>query len=308
MTFPLIVISGPTSVGKTGIATALAKRLDAEIVSADSRQIYQEMSIGTAKPTLEEQQGIPHHLIDFVKPDQSFTLADYVECAWKAVQGIHRKKKIPIMAGSSGLYIRAVTRGYFFPEAPPDEKLRAELEERLKKEGTSLFYEKLCQIDPEGSKSLDKNNPRRLIRFYEIYVQTGFPPSHFWKMRDPRGSELRTLQFVFTRDREKLRKRIAERVDEQEKLGLIEEVGNLLKKYPKTLKAFQTHGYQEVFPYLEGECSWEESKEKIIHHTYQYAHRQIIWHRKEKGVFWEEAEPFGDWDVIAEKISRKIKI
>ncbi len=292
--------------GKTGIAAALAKRLSAEIVSADSRQIYKEMNIGTAKPTLEEQQGIPHHLIDFINPDQSFTLADYVECAWKAIQEIHARDKIPIMVGSSGLYIKAVVQGYFFPDAPPDEKLRKELEERFQQEGTLSFYEKLSQIDPEGAKILDKNNPRRLIRFYEIYVRTGNPPSQFWKMRDPRAEKLKVLHFVFLRDREKLRKRIMERVDEQEKQGLIEEVKNLLEKYPKTLKAFQTHGYQEVFPYLEGKCSWKESKDKIVYHTYQYSHRQIIWYRKEKGVFWEEAEPFGEWDLLAAKIHDKV--
>jgi len=299
---PLIVIAGPTSVGKTAISIALAKKLNAEIVSADSRQIYKEMNIGTAKPTLEEQQGILHYLLDIIFPDEMFTLADYVKKAWDAIEAIHAKGKTPIMTGSSGLYIRAVAEGFVLPNAPPNPELRQKLQERLDLEGTKPLYDELCKIDPQGALHLDPNNPRRLIRFYEIYHQTQTPPSAFWSMRDSRAESLFVLKFFLTRERQKVYERIKVRVDEMEKKGLLEEVKSLLKKYPKNLKAFQTHGYQEVFPYLEGRISWEESKELIVRHTCQYAHRQWIWFRKEKGVQWEEAEPFGEWEVVAERL------
>lgn len=293
--------------GKTGVSLALAEKLNGEIVSADSRQVYRGMNIGTDKPSLAERRGIPHYLIDVVDPDEMFTLSDYVELAWKAIAEIHARGKTPILVGSAGLYIRAVAEGFLLPQAPPLEDVRRELARRIREEGTQPLYEELRALDPEGARSLDPQNPRRLIRFYEIYAQTGKPPSALWKMRDPRAKALDVVKFGLTRDREKLYKRIAERVEAQEKAGLLDEVRGLLKKYPPTLKAFQTHSYQEVFPYLEGKISWEESKELIVRHTRQYAHRQRIWFKKEGGVHWEEAEPFGEWEMVASRLEAILK-
>jgi len=262
------------------------------------------MEIGTDKPTLEEREGIPHHLIDLVFPNEPFTLAHYVDLAFESIEAIHAKGKIPIMAGSAGLYIRAVCEGYYLPEAPPDEALRSSLAERIRTEGTLPLYEELCVLDPEGAKSLDSQNPRRLVRFYEIYRQTGRLPSDFWKMKNPKAESLQVTKFGLFRSREKIKSRIAERVEEQERRGLINEVKFLVSKYPRNLKAFQTHSYQEVFPYLDGALSWEASKALIVTHTVQYARRQSIWFKKEKGVHWEEAEPFGQWENLASRLER----
>lgn len=301
MKIPLMVILGPTSVGKTKVAIELAKRFNGEIVSADSRQVYREMNIGTDKPLPEECEGIPHHLMDVVNPDEPFTLANYVELAWSAIHDIHSRGKLPILAGSAGLYIRAICEGFVLPKAPPDEALRAELSQRIAAHGTRALYEELQRIDPEGAKTLDPDNPRRLIRFYEIAKQTKTPPSTFWKQRDPRADTLRTIKFGLIRSREKIHERISARVEEQEARGLLNEVKALFQKYPASLKAFQTHSYQEVIPHLEGKCTWEESKSLIIRHTFQYARRQWIWFKKERGVHWEQAEPFGQWGALAAK-------
>jgi len=308
MKIPLLVIFGPTSVGKTKVAIALAKRYKGEIVSADSRQVYCEMNIGTDKPTLEERDGIAHHLIDVVNPDEPFNLSDYVELAWNVIHDIHQRGKLPILAGSAGLYIRAVTEGYALSNAGPDENLRKQLLQRIETEGTLPLYEELCRLDPEGAKTLDSKNPRRLIRFYEIYAQTGKMPSEIWKLRDPRAQAFAPIKIGLIRSREKLHERIVARVDEQEKRGLIFEVKGLLQKYPRDLKAFQTHSYQEVFPFFDGQYDWDEAKRLIVAHTFAYARRQWIWFKREKGVHWEEAEPFGDWGTIAARLQKIIKI
>lgn len=301
---PLIVILGPTSVGKTKVSIELAKRIHGEIISADSRQIYREMNIGTDKPTKEERQEIVHHLIDIVDPDELFNLSHYVELAWETLAQVHLKNKIPVLVGSAGLYIRALCEGYVLPAVPPDEALRAYLLERIRLEGGKVLYDELAELDPEGVRHLDPGNTRRLIRFYEILKKTGIPPSEIWKQRDSRAAGLDVVKFGLIRSREKLYERIEQRVQEQENQGLLREVENLLKKYPRHLKAFQTHSYQEVFPYLEGTCSWEESKKLIIRHTFQYARRQWIWFKKEKGVHWEQAEPFGQWGNLASKLEK----
>lgn len=305
MKSPLIVILGPTSVGKTNAAIALARQIGGEIVSADSRQVYREMNIGTDKPGIEEQGGIQHHLFDVVDPNEPFNLSHYVELAWNAIHQIHGREKVPILCGSAGLYIRAVCEGYQLPIAPPNENLRLELAERIRIEGPEPLVEELQKLDPEGAANLDWKNPRRLIRFYEIWKSTGKPPSIIRKMRDPRSDDLDVMKFGLDRSRDKIFERIVERVNEQEKRGLLDEVRGLLKKYPRDLKAFQTHSYQEVFPYLDGRITWEESKALIVRHTFQYARRQWIWFKKEKGVHWELAEPFGDWETIAKRMESR---
>jgi len=270
----LIVILGPTATGKTGLAIKLARQFNGEIISADSRQIYKEMAIGTAKPTKKELKAISHHLIDFIGPDKDFNVALYKKRALKAIQSINKKGKIPFLVGGTGLYIKAIIDNFSFPEVPPQKKLRKELE---KKEIKELFkiYKKL---DAEGAKFIDKNNKRRLVRAIEVCKATKKP---FWQQRQKQEPILNVIQIGIKLPKKELEKRISKRTDKMFKLGLEKEVKRLSKKYSKS-PLLQTIGYREWF---ENE-NRKEIKENIKMHTMQFAKRQMTWFKKDKRINW----------------------
>ncbi len=270
----LVVILGPTATGKTGLAIKLAKQFNGEIVSADSRQIYKEMAIGTAKPTKKETRTVPHHLIDFISPNKDFNVALYKKRVLKTIQEINKKGKIPFLVGGTGLYIKAIVNNIDFPKVKPNKKLRRQLE---KKSAEELFriYKKL---DPKGAKLIDKNNKRRLVRAIEVSKLTKKP---FWVQRKKQASLFDILQLGIKLPKKELEKRISKRTDKMFKLGLEKEVKRLKKKYMKS-PLLQTIGYAEWFQNKDE----KKIKEAIKLHTLQFAKRQMTWFKKDKRISW----------------------
>lgn len=276
---PLIVILGPTASGKSKIATKLAKEFKGEIVSADSRQVYKETNIGTAKPTPSEQKEIPHHLIGIVKPDQKFNVASYKEKAIEAIENIQKRNKLPILTGGTGLYIKAVVKNLKFPKVKPHPKLRKRLSQ---KSPDQLFkiYEKL---DPKGAKHIDKKNKRRLIRAIEVSKISGEP---FWNQRGKGKPLFKTLKIGIKLPKSKLKQKIKDRVEQMFKLGLKKEAQKLVKKYGWNAPALQSIGYQEWKKYFKGEISKKEVKNLIQRHTIQFAKRQMTWFKPDSKINW----------------------
>jgi len=274
----LIVIVGPTASGKTKLAVDLAKKFEGEIVSADSRQIYKEMNIGTNKPTKKEMGGITHHLIDVVDPDQEFNVALYKEMAMKIIQEIQARNKLPFLVGGTGLYIWAVVDNIEFPRVPPDKKLRKQLEKKTKKE----LFEIYKNLDPQGAKFIEKENKRRLIRAIEVCKKTKKP---FWQQRARKESLFDVLEIGIKLDKKTLKERIEKRVKKMIKKGLEKEAKRLFKKY-KNKPSLETIGYQEWKDYFEGKIDKAEVIRRIIQNTNKYAKRQITWFKKDKRIHW----------------------
>jgi len=273
---PLVAIVGPTAVGKSEVALALAERFHGEIVSADSRQIYRGMDIGTAKPTPEERARVPHHLIDVTDPDRPLTLAEYQRLAFAAIEEIHRRGRLPFLVGGTGLYVWAVVEGWQIPPAPPDPALRRALEERARREGPQALYEELRRLDPAAAASIDPRNLRRVIRALEVCYQTGKP---FSAQRGKNPPPYRTILIGLTRPRSELYRRIEERVDQMIARGLVEEVRRLAERYPWDLPAMTGLGYRQIGAYLRGEISLEEAIRRIKAATRAFVHHQYNWFR-----------------------------
>lgn len=276
---PLIVIVGPTGVGKTAVAVELAEALDGEIVSADSRQFYRGMDIGTAKPTPEELPRARHHLVDILDPDQRMTVAEYQEMAYAAIEDILRRGKLPFLVGGTGLYVKAVVEGYTVPRVPPDPDLRARLQERAEREGAHALHAELAAVDPVAAAKIDPRNVRRVIRALEVYAKTGRPISQLQGRRPP---PYRILQIGLTRDRANLYRRCDERIRQMIEAGLIEEVKRLLDQgyTPETCEAMTSLGYPETVAYLRGEIpSVEELIRAIGRSTRRFIRHQYGWFR-----------------------------
>ena len=282
----VIVICGPTASGKTALSIELAKKVNGEIISSDSMQIYKDMSIGTAKPTVEEMQEIKHYLIDFVEPNRRYNVAEYKEDAEKAIEEILEKGKTPIIVGGTGLYVDSLIYGIEYPEIKLDEKYRKQLEETVEKEGLQKLYEKAKKIDKLAMEKISPNDKKRIIRVLEIYKATGKTKTE--QEIESRKKEIKYDYKVFAinMDREKLYERINKRVDIMIEQGLIQEVKELLKKYNEFPTAMQGLGYKEVVEYLEGNLTKEEMIEKIKMETRRYAKRQITWFKKNKQTIW----------------------
>lgn len=310
---PLIVILGPTCVGKTAVALELAALLNAEIISADSRQIYKGMDIGTAKVSLEEQKLLPHHLINLVNPDESFTLADYVIKAEAAIKEIQSRGRVPLMVGGTGLYIRAFTEGYAIPMAPPDHLLREELNKEAGDLGPLVLHKKLLGVDPEAAGKLHPNDFRRISRALEVFRSTGVPISEWQKRRrrsleNGTDNEFDVIKFGLTMDRDKLYGKINARLEEQIHDGLLEEVRHLLAQgYAPSLPAFKTFGYQELIDYLEGKYLFEKGIELVKRNTRRFAKRQWTWFRRESNVEWIEVTDAMPLSKIAKIVFLNIK-
>ena len=284
----VIVICGPTASGKTALSIELAKKINGEIISCDSMQIYKYMDIGTAKPTLEEQKEVKHHLIDFVEPNQRYSVAEYKKDAEKSIEEILSKGKTPIIVGGTGLYVDSLIYGIEYPEIELDEEYRKQLEKEIEEKGLESLYNKAKEIDSKAMEKISPNDKKRIMRVVEIYKATG-------KTKTEQEIESRTHEvkydyrvFAIKMDREKLYERINKRVDMMIEKGLIEEVQNILKKYDKFPTAMQGLGYKEVVEYLEGKKTKEEMIDKIKMQTRRYAKRQITWFKKNKQTIWIE--------------------
>lgn len=284
------VIGGPTASGKSKLAVELAKKINGEIISADSMQIYKEMNIGTAKITKEEMQGIKHYLIDIVSPNERYSVSNFKNDAELAIEEILKKGKTPIIVGGTGLYIDSLIYGIEFQDEEIDTEYREKLNKIAENEGLEKLYNKAKEIDPEAMKKISINDKKRIIRVLEIYHKTGKT-----KTKQEIESRKKKLKYNFKvfaidMDREKLYSRIEKRVDMMVDEGLIGEVKGILEKYNQFPTAMQGLGYKETVEYLQNKISKEEMIEKIKKETRHYAKRQLTWFRKNKTTIWLDGE------------------
>ena len=290
---PLVILTGPTAVGKTALSIALAKAIGGEIISADSMQVYRHMDIGSAKITPEEMEGIPHYLIDVLEPDQEFNVVVFQELAKQAAAEIYSRGHIPIVAGGTGFYIQALVYDIDFTENDEDTAFRRTLEEQAKREGTEALYERLRAVDPESCESIHAHNSKRVIRAIEFYEKTGKKISEHNREQRQNDSPYNFAYFVLNDDRERIYERINVRVDLMMAQGLVEEVRALRESgCRKEMVSMQGLGYKELLSYLEGETSMEEAVYLIKRDTRHFAKRQLTWFRREKEVIWVDKTVF----------------
>ncbi len=282
----LICLLGPTAVGKTEIALQLAQHLDAEIVSVDSRQIYRQMDIGTAKPTSEEQEAARHHLIDCVDITTTFSVADYQSLADAAIADVQNREKQVLLVGGAGLYFRAIVDGLF--EGPgADVSLRKQLEQEASQHGVDVLHARLRACDPVSADRIHPNNLIRVIRALEIYELTGTPMSEHQRQWDQEDQRYPFIAYGLTLPREMLYRRIEHRIDIMLANGLIAEVESLLASgYSRDTFALQSFGYKELIAYLDGKCTYIEAIEELKQNTRRFAKRQLTWFRKDKRIKW----------------------
>ncbi len=295
----LIAVVGPTASGKTALAVKIAAWLSlprqrklfgiegAEIVSADSRQIYRGMDIGTAKPTKKEMRRVQHHLIDIKNPDEDYDVADFKFDAVKAINKIFDKKKVAILVGGTGLYVKAVVDNLDIPKVAANPVLRERLEKKMQTEGLGNLAEKLIELDPEAAYIIDLKNPRRVIRALEVAIQTGQP---FTAQRKSGAPLFDVLKLGIKISKNKLRKKINLRAKKMIKLGLVREIKKLVARYGETTKAFEAIGYGEIIDYLKGRCDLATSLAKMESGTIKYAKRQMTWFKKDKKIKWVKSE------------------
>lgn len=280
-----IAIVGPTAGGKTTLGIALAKKFGGEIISADSRQIYRGMNIGTAKPTPEEQRSVPHHLIDIKDPGEDYTVADYQHDAIASIRDIASRGRIPFLVGGTGLYVRAVLENLDIPKAQADPALRKKIEEEIAKDGLAAVFKRLVALDPDAEGVVDPKNPRRVVRALEVATTTGKP---FTAQRKKRQPLFDALTLGIDPPAELLRGRIDERIDAMMRAGLVEEVRTLIEKYGQAAGAFNAIGYREIIDHLNGTLSLNDAVEAIKMNTWHYAKRQRTWFKKMSSIRWTD--------------------
>lgn len=281
----VLVIAGPTASGKTSLALNIAELLPSEIVSADSRQVYTLLDIGTAKPTPEELNRVRHHCINIKEPDEKFNAGDFQEIGRRSIAGIVERKKLPIVVGGTGLYLRALIDG-FFEQPRISGNVREELEKRLKSEGKESLYSELVSVDPESASTMDASKYRRVIRALEIYYETGIPISKFHSQHTP-AVVYNTIFIALNWERSLLYERINRRVDRMIADGLMDEVNTIQSLgFDDRLQSLQTVGYKEAFSFLRKEVSFEEMVALMKQNTRRFAKRQLTWFRKEKRIQW----------------------
>jgi tRNA dimethylallyltransferase len=295
----LLVIIGPTAVGKTKLSIELAKRYNGEIISGDSMQIYRGMDIGTAKIKKDEMEGIPHHLIDIKEPFENFSVAEFQHLVRAKIDGIAQKGHLPIIAGGTGLYIQSVIYDYQFSDVPGDESFRLMLEERVKEIGNEALYKELLEVDPGSASQIHPNNVRRVIRALEIFHLTGKTMQEFQSTQKP-DLLYNTALVGLSMEREKLYERINYRVDLMIEEGLIEEVKDLYQSGLRDCQSIQAIGYKEIYEYLEGKVTLDDAIVNLKQNSRRYAKRQLTWFRNKMDVEW-----FDMTDV--ENVSKKIK-
>ncbi len=284
---PLIILTGPTAVGKTKLSISLAKAVNGEIISADSMQVYRHMDIGSAKIRPEEMEGIPHYLIDVLEPEEEFHVVRFQEMAKEAMNRIYAKGKIPILTGGTGFYIQAIVKDIDFSENTEAGPYRKELEQQALEKGAHWLHEALRAVDPESAQVIHENNVKRVIRALEYYRLTGEKISIHNEREAQKDSPYNFAYFVLNDNRECLYARIEQRIDEMLKDGLVKEVEALRRRgCTRDLVSMQGLGYKEILAYLEGDCSLEEAVYILKRDTRHFAKRQITWFKREKDVIW----------------------
>lgn len=297
--YPLVVILGPTASGKTSLAIQVAQALNGEIVNADSRQIYQLMDIGTAKPTRTEQAAVPHHLIDLVTPDQGYSLAEYQRAAFGAIQAIHARGRLPLLVGGTGQYITAVSEGWNIPEVPPNPDIRSELETYSEEQGALALHDRLREADPLAAGQIDYRNVRRVIRALEVYLVTGVPISVLQRKTPP---PYRVLQLGLSLPRVTLYARADARLERMAAAGLLDEVRGLLEAgYTWKCPAMSGLGYTQWRPTLEGYASIDDALSAIRRETRAFIRRQSTWFNgHDQGIRWQDMAAITPEDVIGQ--------
>lgn len=305
---PLVILTGPTAVGKTALSVKLAQKIGGEIISADSMQVYRDMNIGSAKIKEEEMQGIPHHLIDVLSPDEEFNVYTFQQMAKKSLAEIYKNGHIPIVAGGTGFYIQALLYDVDFSEHETEEKYRQELVALEQEKGREYLYEMLKQADPEYAAIVHSNNVKRVIRALEYYHETGRKLSEHNAQQRENSSPYQFVYLVLNDEREILYDRIDRRVDQMMEAGLLQEVEALVKEgYERTLVSMQGLGYKEFFDYFDGKCTLEETVDIIKRDTRRFAKRQLTWFRREKEVCWMNKQDYPDGDALFHEILKILK-
>lgn len=304
---PLIILTGPTAVGKTELSLLFAKAIGGEIISADSIQVYKYMDIGSAKITKEEMQGIPHFLIDELYPDEEFNVVIFQKKAKEYIEQIYQRGHIPVIVGGTGFYIQAVLYGIDFEETAADKSYREELEKFATENGVEALHNKLKEVDGKAAEEIHANNKKRVIRALEYYKQTGCRISEHNEEQRKKSSPYQFVYFVLNQDREILYQRINERVDKMMERGLLKEVEGLLEMgYQRKLVSMQGIGYKEIVAYLEREISLEEAVDRIKKETRHFAKRQITWFKRESEVTWiEMGKNFNILEDLLQKCQEK---
>ena len=299
----VIIIVGPTCSGKTNLSLKLSQLIPVEIISADSRQFYKYLDIGTAKPSKNQLQKAPHHLIDFLDPSENYDVSMFEKDAEKIIDQIYKKNKTPIVVGGSGLYIKALIDG-IFENADKDEEYRNELLQKRKEFGNEYLYEELKKADPVSAEKMLPQNWKRVMRALEVLHTTGEPIwKHHQKQSSSKDKKYLFKQFGLNWDREILYKNIDKRVDEMIEVGFVDEVKNILKNgFDKNLNSLNTVGYKEIIQHLEGELSIERAIELINRNTRHYAKRQMTWFKKDERIQWFDINDINELDQIAKKI------
>jgi tRNA dimethylallyltransferase len=292
---PLIILTGPTAVGKTSLSIRIAKAVNGEIISADSMQVYCHMDIGSAKITPEEMDGVPHHLINVLEPWEEFNVVVFQQKAKAAMEEIYKRNRVPLIVGGTGFYIQALLYDIDFKENEEGNQIRNELETLAKEKGSGYLHEMLRQVDPESAKAIHVNNQKRVIRALEYYRQTGEKISVHNEAERQKESPYQFLYYVLNTDRSLLYQRIDQRVDKMLKDGLVEEVRKLKELgCTRAMVSMQGLGYKEILDYLDGACSLEEAIYILKRDTRHFAKRQLTWFRRERDVKWLNLPEFGN--------------
>ncbi|MGD1119819.1 MAG: tRNA (adenosine(37)-N6)-dimethylallyltransferase MiaA [Dehalococcoidales bacterium] len=303
----LIAIVGPTGIGKSRLALRLAGACNGEIVSADSRQVYRYMDIGTAKPTPPEMAAVPHHLIDIINPDEEFSLALYLQLANRAIEDIYRRGKLPFLVGGTGLYVRAILEGWHVPGVSPDKDFRYNIEKQYNEKDPDEIYQELIAADPDAAAKIDRRNVRRVIRALEVHAKAG---KAFSELGGKTAPAFVPYIIGLTTARAELYRRVDRRVDEMIERGLVPEVENLLKSgYDFSLPAMSGIGYRQIGQYLKGEMTLAAAIQKIKTETHRFIRHQYAWFRlADKNIHWYEADDWQDPRIdreLAEFLNQK---
>jgi tRNA dimethylallyltransferase len=297
----VIVICGPTALGKTSTAIHLAKHFDGEIVGADSMQIYRHMDIGTAKPTLDEQSRVKHHMIDFIDPDEHFDVRTYATLSREKIMELHEQTIIPFVVGGTGLYIKALLHGLFKTKALNSD-IRGRLKAEVQAYGSAYLYKKLCRQDPDTAKKIHSNDTYRIMRALEVYESTGKTLAKYHQEHGFRDSPFVALKIGLYISREMLYKRINKRVEIMINSGFVNEVKRLLVMgYSPELKSMQSIGYRHIVNFIEGHCTWDETVRTLKRDTRRYAKRQMTWFKADPEVIWKEPEALEDIKELIKK-------
>lgn len=305
---PLVVLVGPTGIGKTEISIKLAKKLNGEIISADSAQIYRYMNIGTAKIKEKEKEGIPHYLIDIVNPDEEFTVADYKEMATKCIEDIYSRGKLPMVVGGTGLYVNSLVYDLNFIDVAPNNDFREKYNKLADKYGNEYIYNKLQEIDPDSTNRISISDRKRIIRALEVYNETGKPMSKYYKNFRKYNENYDIAMVGLTMNRKRLYQRINIRVDKMIEEGLIEEVKNILDmNYSENLNSLKALGYKEIISYLNGKKTFDESISLLKRNTRRFAKRQLTWFRRDNRIKWIDYDDFNDKEEVIKYIIKYIK-